>query len=377
MTTGRVWSYAWVLAAAIAAMTIAQGVGRFILTPLLPAMQQAGGLDAAAAGLVGSANFAGYLAGALVATALPVRARSLVLGGGVLVVIGTLLTAADPAWWLIGRAIAGFGGAFVFVACGSAGPAMLERAGRPERVLHIYTGVGVAIAGTGLLALIAGPAADRVWLLAGVLALVLLPLAALLDAPAPKLGTTMAGSVAVGPLLRVLVAYGAVSFGFGAGGTFFVRVFSGGDALVATLAWIAAGVIMAPSVLIWARIATRHGPSRAVVMTGVIHALGLGIAVISTAPIPATVAGVLLGASFMGVTALCLGRVRAYAPGHGQRAIAVATVVFGIGQVVGPLVAGPLLDATGTPAAAFGLAAFITLAGALTVLPDARREGAR
>src|SRR5215204_1132884 len=60
----------------ILALAAAMGIGRFAYTPLLPAMQQAAGLDPTQAGLLAAANYAGYLAGALlVAVAVPASAR--------------------------------------------------------------------------------------------------------------------------------------------------------------------------------------------------------------------------------------------------------------------------------------------------------------
>ncbi len=58
--------------AGILALAAAMGIGRFAYTPILPAMLDAGGLDTAAVGVFASANYAGYLAGAL-AAALAVR----------------------------------------------------------------------------------------------------------------------------------------------------------------------------------------------------------------------------------------------------------------------------------------------------------------
>ena len=47
------------------ALAAAIGIGRFVYTPILPAMIEALGLGKSAAGLIASANFLGYLAGRL------------------------------------------------------------------------------------------------------------------------------------------------------------------------------------------------------------------------------------------------------------------------------------------------------------------------
>src|SRR5882672_935307 len=56
--------------AGLAALAVAMGIVRFAFTPILPMMQADAGLSLAQGGWLASANYAGYLAGALWAATL-------------------------------------------------------------------------------------------------------------------------------------------------------------------------------------------------------------------------------------------------------------------------------------------------------------------
>src|SRR6478752_5172258 len=107
------------IARGAAGLAAAMGIGRFVYTPILPLMTAQAGLGPQAAGHIATANYAGYLAGAVAAALSPRIARSHRVFQACLVAV-TLsllcmpLTVAVPGWLML-RAVAGVGSALAFV----------------------------------------------------------------------------------------------------------------------------------------------------------------------------------------------------------------------------------------------------------------------
>ena len=116
------------------AMAAGIGVGRFVYTPILPPMVEALHLSKSAAGLIASANFVGYLAGALVATLrLPGSRRSWLLAALAVNAIGLAAMGMTSALalFLLLRLIAGFASAFALIFASALVLERLALAGRP------------------------------------------------------------------------------------------------------------------------------------------------------------------------------------------------------------------------------------------------------
>ena len=66
------------------------GIGRFAFTPLLPMMQDDQGVTVAAGGWLASANYLGYLAGALGAVWLRVAPQTVIRWGLALIAVASM-----------------------------------------------------------------------------------------------------------------------------------------------------------------------------------------------------------------------------------------------------------------------------------------------
>src|SRR5690606_15114602 len=135
------------------ALAVAMGIGRFAFTPLLPMMQADAGLGLAEGGWLASANYLGYLVGALTAAALPGTPAAVLRAGLLLVVASTALMGLTQGWygWMAWRFIAGLASAWVLVSTAALCLSRLAAVGRQALAGLVFAGVGIGIALAGLL----------------------------------------------------------------------------------------------------------------------------------------------------------------------------------------------------------------------------------
>ena len=150
------------LAGAIS-LAVAMGIGRFAFTPLLPMMLHDGLINIEAASWLASANYLGYLLGALLCSFQPAlwRRWSLPpLSVSTMVKVGLsltcVLTAAMAlnlsASWALLRLLTGLTTAVTFVYTTTWCLGRLAQLNRPTAGGLVYVGPGIGIAGSGLLA---------------------------------------------------------------------------------------------------------------------------------------------------------------------------------------------------------------------------------
>ncbi len=367
------------------ALAAGMGIGRFVYTPILPDMAAALGLSKSAAGLIASANFAGYLAGALLAALpqLPGGRRAWFLGGLAASAATTAAMALADAMlpFLALRFIGGVASAFVLV-LGSAlvldALAMLHRPGRAA--LH-FAGVGVGIAISSVLVDVLHAAdADwrSLWLASGAVAALAVPLAVWLvpdaaDSPAIRPGTRAREHLPRG-LGALTLCHGLFGFGYVVTATFLVAAVRAAPQARAmeTVVWLVVGLAAAPSTAAWSRFAARTSPLHAYGLACLLEAIGVAAGGLWSSAGAALLAAILLGGTFMGITALGFAAARAMAPAHQRRSFALITAGFGLGQIAGPSVAGFLLDRTSSFAAPSLIAAAAVAIAAVIAMQMAR-----
>lgn len=346
------------------ALAIAMGIGRFAFTPVLPMMQVDAGLTIAQGGWLASANYVGYLAGALTALALRWSHGAMIRAGLAMVTVTTLAMATVDVFtaWFVLRFAAGLASAWVLVYVSSWGFA------HPETVFS-GVGGGIAIAGLACFALSAiGSGSDVAWVVLGMLALAgtamvwrtfALPHATMAgSAPAPFHWSAQAS--------RLAVAYGAFGFGYIIPATFLPAMAREliGDPLLFGLSWPVFGAAAAASTFFAGPLRRRFDDRR--VWIGAQTLMAVGVAVLPISALPAllrtTLSAALVGGTFMVVTMTGIQEARRIGGPSGARAvIAMLTAAFATGQVVGPLV----VAATGDYALSLSIAAGLLLAGAL------------
>eukprot|EP00873_Tetraselmis_striata_P020483 jgi/Tetstr1/440747/TSEL_029055.t1 len=340
--------------------------------------------------MVASANFLGYLVGALAAMSLAGSAvRSGFRASLIASVATTGLMAMDAALPVLAlwRFLGGIASAGVLVFSSTL---VLERLARMNRTglaaLH-FAGVGIGIAVSAVLvgALVRGGAAwQGQWIGAGALAAVLgmgawICLVASDDAVEPR---PSAANAAPAPaariarpspaLVRLAIAYALFGVGYVVTATFLTSILRASQTLSVyeTPAWAAVGVSAAVSVWIWGRVAAWLGGMRAFSLACAVEAVGVAASVLVPGAAGAVLAAVLLGGTFMGITSLGLVEARRLSGGDPKTVLGLMTACFGLGQMLGPTLAGYAADLTGSffwPSLC--AAALLVVAALLTLRP--------
>jgi predicted MFS family arabinose efflux permease len=364
------------------------GVGRFVYTPILPPMVEALSLTKAEAGLIASANFIGYLAGALLATVrLPGTRRAWLLGSLAVTAICLAGMGATTAMvsFIVLRLVAGAASAFALIFSSALVLDRLAVAGRGSLSAVHFAGVGSGIAVSAALVAILmsrGAAWSTLWFASAALTLAASLVVAWMVPSDPVAAGDAAPTARTrfsAEFIALAAAYGLFGFGYIITATFIVDMVRGTTAIahLEPYIWVLFGLSAAPSVALWTGLGRRWGVLRVFAMASLVEAAGVAASALWLYASGVIVAAVFVGGTFMGLTALGLIGARENGGGDPRGRIALVTVSFSFGQILGPAFAGYVYDATGSLAMPSLVAvAALVLAALLSIVADAQRRGA-
>ncbi|HEX2530304.1 MAG TPA: YbfB/YjiJ family MFS transporter, partial [Burkholderiaceae bacterium] len=303
--------------AGLAALAIAMGIGRFAFTPILPMMLQDAGLTIADGGLLASANYLGYLLGALSAIVIRVRAETAIRTGLVVIGVTTLAMGAHLpfAAWLALRLVAGIASAWVLISVSAWCLETFARYRRPGLNSVVFAGVGTGIAAAGLLciALIHAQAGSAsAWVLSGVLALVVTagiwgvfswhqtPTTAAAE-PQPTAHEKYRWDA---ESLRMVFCYGMFGFGYIIPATFLPVMAKNAlhDSTLFGWSWPVFGLAAALSTLAAAWLSRRAGNRRVWAASHIVMAAGVALPALWSNILTVFAATLCVGGTFMVIT---------------------------------------------------------------------------
>ncbi|WP_082512261.1 MULTISPECIES: MFS transporter [unclassified Rhizobium] len=376
------------LAGAIA-MAVAMGFGRFSYTPILPGMMSGLDLSPADAGLIASANFIGYLVGAVAAGYGWAAGRERAVSLSALVATTVLLLAmgltSSLLLFSVIRFLAGVASAFTMIFTSAIVLSRGLAAGNPHVQSIHFGGVGIGIAVSSLMVFVLPSGGfgtfagwQAAWFGGAAIACLGTIAVAFLLPSGPASGKSAEREkplVWTRPLVIVTLTYGLFGFGYIITATFLVAMARQGasDHTVEFLAWLITGLSAAISVHLWRRAVPRLGITGVYLAGLVVEAIGLILVVTLPSPYAPLIGGLMLGLTFIMVTAYGLQIGRALAPESPRKALAFMTAAFGVGQIIGPLVAGWLAEGNGNFNAPTLVAAAVLLFCAGLIAMEFRR----
>lgn len=371
--------------AACLLLAVAMGFGRFAYTAMYPLMVRDGVVTIESGSLAASANYAGYLVGALaMGRARPADAAFLCRVGSTATVLclAAMAPSAAPAWfYCIVRFLAGVASAVVLI---GASVWLLQVVGLSEGAPLLFGGVGAGIAVSAEIVALGTKLhqhSSELWLVLTVTGAVLVGFAwsrfgsrAPGRAPSPAAGSSVAPKSELSPATLIL-AYGLAGFGYIVTATFlplFVRTALGSVDPVHI--WAVFGLAAAPSCFFWNAVHRRFGARRALAANLFCQAIGVVMPVFSHHPIALLLGSFLVGWTFLGTVTVALLAGRRAGDSQRFNIIAAMTAAYGVGQIVGPILTGVLHGRTGSFDTPLMVAGGALLVGGIACLVSRTRE---
>ena len=376
-----------VLASSVFGMMITVGIARFAYTPMIPEMAQGIGLTEALAGYLASANYAGYLIGALLISRLQnIHLKVVLYRLGLVTALASTVamayTTQEWAWYLL-RFLAGLSSAAgVLLGAGLLMSWLLRHQQKPELGVF-FSGLGLGIVLTALIAeVISGHFSwDQQWqIYAAAGLLLLIPVWSWM----PDFKAVVAtGSSQPTPtprhpqfMLTLQLAYFCAGAGYVVSATFLVAIARATPSLAdsSNTIWLIVGLSAALGCWLWDLYVRQVGDWPALLLAYVLNGASILLLMIGSQFWLVILSSVVYGVSFIGIVSMMLALVGRLYPSNPSRPMSRLTFSYGLAQMLAPAITGYLAEQQGDFQQGLLLTAMVMGAGTVLLLVAMRLQ---
>lgn len=360
MTSSRSWIIVLGLALGVC---VSNGFARFAYGLILPAMRDDLSWSYAQAGWINTANAFGYIFGAMAAFALiqKVSPSRMFSAGLIATSVFLLFSGLTQDFWILTlwRVLAGVAGAPVFIAGGALVASMFPDDPKKNALaIAVYFGgggLGLILSGAALPALfeyqgiIAWPLS---WIALGVASLTACPVSiwAAMSVQVAARQAQKSSPLPIRDMLGALIGYGFFATGYIVYLTFIVAWMKElpADFVLVSLVWVTIGVGIIASPFAWRSILAKLSSGIPLALATGAVAIGTVMPVFWPGPAGLFVSAGLFGlAVFIGPSSVTSFSRKNLPQASWGKSVSLFTLIFAIGQTIGPVGAGWIIDYSG------------------------------
>ena len=338
-----------------AALALAIGIGRFSYTPILPYMLEELKISKTNGGLIASWNFFGYLCGSLLSilSFFKKKIKFVFFISVLMSILTTLLMSFYNVVidFIAIRFVAGLSSAFVLIFGTALILPSIQEVGKKSLSTSHFMGVGFGIVISSILVSILGDYGfnwSDLWIGVAILSIILAIPIFLFTPNEINSNENNKSSSSYSNLSFNLItlSYGLYGFGYVILGTFISTMARETVGLQSTevYVWLLVGLAGIPMVIFWPWFGKKIGNDLALFLACAIMGLGIIMPILIENQIGIIFASILLGATFIPITALAFLEGQIRYSGSIRVSTAILTTAFSIGQMVGPYFGGLIID---------------------------------
>ena len=338
-----------------AALALAIGIGRFSYTPILPYMLEELKISKTNGGLIASWNFFGYLCGSLLSilSFFKKKIKFVFFISVLMSILTTLLMSFYNVVidFIAIRFVAGLSSAFVLIFGTALILPSIQEVGKKSLSTSHFMGVGFGIVISSILVSILGNYGfnwSDLWIGVAILSIILAIPIFLFTPNEMNSNENNKSSSSYSNLSFNLItlSYGLYGFGYVILGTFISTMARETVGLQSTevYVWLLVGLAGIPMVIFWPWFGKKIGNDLALFLACAIMGLGIIMPILIENQIGIIFASILLGATFIPITALAFLEGQIRYSGSIRVSTAILTTAFSIGQMIGPYFGGLIID---------------------------------